>query len=59
PVLLAWAEEDRLFPLSLAHRLADVLPNARVVAISDSCTFVPEDQPRVLADLIVAELRTT
>ncbi len=56
PVLLAWAEEDRLFPLSLAHRLAEVLPNARLVAISDSYTFVPEDQPHVLAELIVAEL---
>lgn len=57
PVLLAWAEEDRLFPLSLAHRLAGVLPNARVVQIADSYTFVPEDQPDVLADLILRELR--
>jgi pimeloyl-ACP methyl ester carboxylesterase len=57
PVLLAWAEEDRLFPLSLAHRLAEVLPNARVVQIADSYTFVPEDQPDVLADLIVRALR--
>ena len=59
PVLLAWAEEDRLFPLSLAHRLAEVLPNARVVQIADSYTFVPEDQPDVLADLILRELRGT
>lgn len=57
PVLLAWAEEDRLFPLALAHRLAEVLPNARVVQIADSYTFVPEDQPEVLADLILRELR--
>jgi len=57
PVLLAWAEEDRLFPLSLAHRLAEILPNARVVQIADSYTFVPEDQPDVLADLILRELR--
>jgi hypothetical protein len=44
-VLLAWAEEDRLFPLELAHRLAGLLPQATLVTIKDSYTFVPEDQP--------------
>ena len=36
PVLLAWAREDRLFPLSLASRLAAVLPDARLELIDDS-----------------------
>jgi pimeloyl-ACP methyl ester carboxylesterase len=53
PVLLAWAAEDRIFPLGLAHRLAAVLPDATVVTIDDSYTFVPEDQPQVLTQLIV------
>ena len=53
PVLLAWAEEDKLFPISLAHRLAAVLPDAEVVAIADSYTFVPLDQPRVLSRLLI------
>ncbi|WP_326565354.1 alpha/beta hydrolase [Amycolatopsis rhabdoformis] len=53
PVLLAWASEDKLFPVRLAHRLADLLPDARVVEIADSYTFVPEDQPAVLAGHIV------
>jgi pimeloyl-ACP methyl ester carboxylesterase len=53
PVLLAWSEEDRLFPVSLAQRLADLLPAARIVTISDSYTFSPEDQPARLARLIV------
>jgi pimeloyl-ACP methyl ester carboxylesterase len=53
PVLLAWAEEDRLFPLELAHRLDALLPEATVVTIEDSYTFVPEDQPEVLARLVV------
>jgi pimeloyl-ACP methyl ester carboxylesterase len=53
PVLLAWAEEDRLFPLELAHRLAGLLPQATVVTIKDSYTFVPEDQPEKLARLVV------
>jgi pimeloyl-ACP methyl ester carboxylesterase len=53
PVLLAWAAEDRLFPLELAHRLAALLPHATVVTIQDSYTFVPEDQPELLAQLVV------
>ncbi|MGH8881937.1 MAG: alpha/beta fold hydrolase [Stackebrandtia sp.] len=53
PVLLAWAEEDRLFPLSLAHRLAEVLPDARLATVADTYTFSPEDQPEALAHLIV------
>jgi pimeloyl-ACP methyl ester carboxylesterase len=53
PVLLAWASEDRIFPLTLAHRLADVLPDATIVSIEDSYTFVPEDQPAQLAELVV------
>jgi pimeloyl-ACP methyl ester carboxylesterase len=53
PVLLAWAEHDRLFPLALAWRLADLLPNARLTVVDDSYTLIPEDQPAALGDLIV------
>lgn len=53
PVLLAWAAEDRLFPVALARRLAGLLPQATVVTIEDSHTFVPEDQPELLARLVV------
>lgn len=52
PVLLAWAADDRLFPLSLARRLDAALPGARLVTVPDSYTFVPEDQPDRLAELI-------
>ncbi len=45
PVLLLWAKEEKLFPLRLAYRLADVLPDARVVEVADSYTFMSEDQP--------------
>jgi pimeloyl-ACP methyl ester carboxylesterase len=57
PVLLAWAREDRLFPLELAHRLAALLPRATVVTIEDSYTLVPEDQPELLAGLVVDFVR--
>ena len=52
PVLLAWATEDKLFPTSLAERLAERLPDATIVPIADSLTFVPEDQPDELVRLI-------
>jgi pimeloyl-ACP methyl ester carboxylesterase len=52
PVLLAWAVEDRFFPLEHARRLAELFPDARVEEIEDSYTYVPEDQPERLAALI-------
>ena len=59
PVLLAWAAEDKLFPLEYPRRFADSLPDARLVVIPDSYTFVPEDQPKPLADAIAAFVRET
>jgi pimeloyl-ACP methyl ester carboxylesterase len=52
PVLLTWAPGDRVFPLKFAERLAADTPNARIVQIPDSRTFVPLDQPQRLADEI-------
>jgi len=53
PVLLAWATEDRVFKPALAHRLAAVLPNATLVPIEGSYTFVPEDQPDALVTAVL------
>jgi len=58
PVLLAWAEDDRLFPLAFAHRLAGLLPHATVATIEDSWAFVPDHQPALLARLVVDFART-
>src|SRR5260221_592854 len=52
PILLTWAPGDRFFPLKYAQRLAADTPNARLVEIPDSSTFVPLDQPQRLADEI-------
>lgn len=49
PVLLAWAPEDRYFRISLAHRLLETFPDARLVEIPDARTFVALDQPATLA----------
>jgi pimeloyl-ACP methyl ester carboxylesterase len=57
PVLIAWARERDLFPWEHAERLAATFPNARLEEIHDSWTFVPEDQPERLAELIAAFVR--
>lgn len=56
PVLVAWAEDDRIFPVGHATRLAALFPDARVVMIPDSYTFVPIDQPALLAAAITTFL---
>jgi pimeloyl-ACP methyl ester carboxylesterase len=52
PVLLAWGEDDKSFKISLAERMQKDLPNAELVRIPDSYTFVSLDQPERLAELI-------
>jgi pimeloyl-ACP methyl ester carboxylesterase len=52
PALLAWATDDRFFPQEYAHRLAEVLPGARVETIERSRTFSMIDQPDRLAEAI-------
>jgi pimeloyl-ACP methyl ester carboxylesterase len=53
PVLLLWGTEEKLFPLRLAHRLASVLPDARVVEVPDTYTFVSEDRPEAVVRHVV------
>jgi pimeloyl-ACP methyl ester carboxylesterase len=52
PSLVAWGQDDRFFPPELGRRLADVLPDSRLKPIEGARTFVPEDAPHALADLI-------
>jgi pimeloyl-ACP methyl ester carboxylesterase len=54
PILLAWAPGDRFFPLKYAQRLAGEAGNAKIVEIPDAKTFVPLDQPQLLADEIAS-----
>ena len=57
PALLAWAADDRFFPVEHAHRLAAILPNAQVEMITDSRTWVMLDQPERTAELIAGLAR--
>ena len=52
PVLLVWSPEDIFFPAKHAERLAEILPDARVEHVKGARTFISEDQPERLADLI-------
>jgi pimeloyl-ACP methyl ester carboxylesterase len=56
PMLLAWATDDRIFPLRFAERLAAMVPGACLEQVADSRAFVPEDQPAKLAELIASFL---
>lgn len=56
PVLLCWAPEDPYFRIEDGRRLRDAFADAELVEVADAKTFVPLDQPRVLADHITAFL---
>ncbi|MEQ9362620.1 MAG: alpha/beta fold hydrolase [Leptospirales bacterium] len=58
PVLLAWAPEDKLFPLRLAEGLNDLFAESEIKLVADSGAFIPEDQPAALI-AIVREFKAT
>jgi pimeloyl-ACP methyl ester carboxylesterase len=57
PVLIAWGDDDRLFPRSLAVRLAEDLPHSRLVTLTDCAAFAALDQPEQHASYIDEHLR--
>jgi pimeloyl-ACP methyl ester carboxylesterase len=52
PALLAWAADDKFFPVEHARRLAAILPDARVEVVPGSRTWIMRDQPERTARLI-------
>ncbi|MET8212048.1 alpha/beta hydrolase, partial [Streptomyces sp. NPDC005373] len=52
PALIVWARDDRVMPLAHGRRLAELLPQGRLVEIEDSYTLVPLDQPTELASAV-------
>jgi pimeloyl-ACP methyl ester carboxylesterase len=57
PALLAWAADDKFFPVEHARRLAAILPRAQLEVIADSRTWVMLDQPERTAELIAGLAR--
>lgn len=52
PALVVWAMRDRVMPPEHGRRLAELLPQGRLVEIEDSFTLIPLDQPERLAQVI-------
>lgn len=52
PALVVWASADRVMPPEHGLRLADLLPQGRLVEVADSSTLIPLDQPATLARVL-------
>jgi pimeloyl-ACP methyl ester carboxylesterase len=52
PALVVWASQDRVMPPEHGRRLAELLPQGRLVEIPDSYTLIPLDQPARLAQAL-------
>jgi len=54
PALMVWGDADRFFTIEDARRLADLIPDSRLVAIPGGKTFVPLDDPAGVATAIAS-----
>jgi pimeloyl-ACP methyl ester carboxylesterase len=52
PALVAWAAEDKFFPRRHGERLAELLPQGEFALVESSRTFIAEDNPRRLVELL-------
>lgn len=52
PALVVWARQDRVMPPEHGRRLAEILPQGRMIEVADSYTLIPLDQPARLARTI-------
>jgi pimeloyl-ACP methyl ester carboxylesterase len=52
PALVTWAAGDKFFPVEHGRKLAELLPHGRFELVEDSRTFIPEDQPERLVQLV-------
>jgi pimeloyl-ACP methyl ester carboxylesterase len=53
PAVVAWAADDRFFPIEHGRALADLMPHAHFEVVENSRTFIPEDQPARLVRLLL------
>lgn len=54
PVLLVWGAADRFFKVEMARRLRDAFADARLVEVPGGRTFLPLDEPELVAREIAA-----
>jgi pimeloyl-ACP methyl ester carboxylesterase len=50
--LVVWADGDKFFPREHGQRLAELMPKARFEVAGNSRTFIPEDNPARLLQLV-------
>ncbi|MGW1895538.1 alpha/beta fold hydrolase [Streptomyces sp. NPDC002004] len=49
---MVWAEDDLMMPREHGRRLAELLPQGRLVEIAGSRTLIAEDQPERLTAVL-------
>jgi pimeloyl-ACP methyl ester carboxylesterase len=59
PALVVWTPEDRVQRPEHGRRLAELLPDARLVEIPDSYTLIMRDQPEAFARAVREFIRET
>ncbi|MGY0019360.1 alpha/beta fold hydrolase [Streptomyces sp. YJ-C3] len=52
PALVVWGRQDRMMPPAHGRRLAELLPQGRLVELDECGTLIPLDRPRALAAAI-------
>jgi len=52
PARVIWAAGDKFFPRAHGQRLAELLPQGRFELVERSRTFIPEDNPGALVELL-------
>jgi pimeloyl-ACP methyl ester carboxylesterase len=54
PTLVLWGEQDGWLALDFGRRLAEAIPDARLASLANAGHFLPEDQPRSVAETLVS-----
>jgi pimeloyl-ACP methyl ester carboxylesterase len=57
PVLLLWGEQDVAIPLSCAHQMLELLPQARLVTIPQGSHLAVAQRPVLAAHTVVSFLQ--
>jgi pimeloyl-ACP methyl ester carboxylesterase len=53
PTLIIWGDEDRWVDPKIADRLANSIPEARLVRLAGVARLVPEENPEHLSELLL------
>ena len=57
PALIIWGTEDKVMPVAHARRLAELMPQARLVELEDAYVLVQLDQPQAVTRALLEFIR--